>query len=283
MKSRIISIFLCLLIFVCLLSSCHRESKELKCIDVKLTSEEYAYAVNKENTELLATVNQLLSEIKSNGTLDGIVNKYFSNDTSKIKTYDKGEELPCKDQLIVATHIPFSPFEYQIGERYCGIDIEIASLIAEKLNLELVIKEYSFNDILTAVENNEVDIAMAALTVSSDRESQVAFTDTYFEASQILVAKADDTTFDSCQTTEDVVKILRGMNKGTKIGYQKGTVSESYIVGNQKLKFTGFNTDKIGFDSALDAIKALKNGDINYVIVDEGPGKIIVDQLNKQN
>ena len=283
MKSRIISIFLCLLIFVCLLSSCHKECKELKCIDVKLTNEEYAYAVNKENTELLATVNQLLSEIKSNGTLDGIVNKYFSNDTSKIKTYDKGEELPCKDQLIVATHIPFSPFEYQIGERYCGIDIEIASLIAEKLNLELVIKEHSFNDILTAVENNEVDIAMAALTVSSDRESQVAFTDTYFEASQILVAKADDTTFDSCQTTEDVVKILRGMNKGTKIGYQKGTVSESYIVGNQKLKFTGFNTDKISFDSALDAIKALKNGDINYVIVDEGPGKIIVDQLNKQN
>jgi polar amino acid transport system substrate-binding protein len=283
MKSKIASIFLCLLIIICLLSSCNRESKELKCIDVKLTSEEYAYAVSKENTELLNAVNELLLEIKSNGTLDGIISKYFSNDTSKIKTYDKGEELHCKEQLVVATHIPFSPFEYQIGERYCGIDIEIASLIAEKLNLELVIKEYDFNDIISAVENNEVDIAMAALSVSSDRESHIQFSNTYFKASQIIVAKADDTTFDSCQSTEDVVNILLKMNKGTKIGYQKGTVSESYIVGNQKLKFTGFNTDKIGFDSALDAIKALKNGDINYVIVDEGPGKIIVDQLNKQN
>lgn len=283
MKKRIFAAFLTLLLIICLLVSCKSESKDLKTIDFQLTTEHYAFGVNKEDTSLLTSANELITQIKNDGTLDSIVNKYFSNDTSKIKTFDGGEYLPCKDQLVVATHVPFSPFEYKIGDRYCGIDIEIASLLAEKLDKELVIKEYHFSEILTAVEDGDADIVMAGLTVSTDREKQVDFTDAYFDASQILIAKKTDTTFDNCQTTSDVVEILSKMNKSTKIGYQKDTVSQSYVQGNNELGFIGLNTDSIGYNSVYDASKALKNGEIDYVIVDEGPAKMIVNTLNQQN
>ena len=255
---RVLAALMCILMLVTVLVSCKNDNHNLKCIDIHLTNEEYAFGVNKEDNELLYAANELLAEIKTNGTLDSIVNKYFSNDTSKIKTFDVGEELPCKDQLVVATHLPFSPFEYKISERYCGIDIEIAGLLAEKLGKELVIKEYSFDKIISAVENGDADIVMAALTVSSEREEKISFTNTYFEASQVIVSKEISTTFNDCKTAEDVVDVLGRMNKTTKIGYQKNTVSEYFVNGNQKMEFTGFNTNNIGYDSAYDAAKALQ-------------------------
>ena len=283
MEKRIFATFLTLLLIACLLVSCKSESKDLKTIDFHLTTEHYAFGVNKEDTALLNSVNELIAKIKNDGTLDDIVNKYFSNDTSKIKTFDGGEYLPCKDQLVVATHVPFSPFEYKIGDRYCGIDIEIASLIAEKIGKELVIKEYSFNEILTTVEDGSADIVMAGLTVSSEREKQVTFTSTYFDASQVIISRKNDTSFDNCKNVDEVVDIFAKMNKSTKIGYQKDTVSQSYVQGNNALGFTGLNTDSIGYESVYEASKALKNGEINYVIADEGAAKMIVEILNQQN
>ena len=72
------------------------------------------------------------------------------------------------------------------------------------------------------------------------------------------------------------------MNKSTKIGYQTNTVSQYYASGNQKMGFTGFNTNNIGYDSAYNAAKALKDGSLDFVIVDSGPGKMIVNQLNQE-
>ena len=262
MKKSILSLLLLSMLILCSFTSCG-ESKKLKTVDIPLTNEHYAFGVNKEDTELLTAANELLAEIKNDGTLDSIIVKYFSNDTSKIKTFDCGEYLPCKDQLVVATHVPFSPFEYKIGDRYCGVDIEIASLLAEKIGKELVIKEYKFEDILTAVENNEADIVMAALTVSKDREKQVTFTDTYFDASQILVTRDGNEVFDNCKTADDVVEILAMMNNGTRIGFQKDTVSDYYVNGKKEQNFTGFNTNNVGYESAYDAIKALNNGEID--------------------
>ena len=130
-------------------------------VKIKLTDEQYAYGVNKNDAELLATVNEVLAEIKANGKLNEIVNKYFSGDTANIKTFPAGAEDASKNQLVVATNTPFSPFEYKIGDKYCGIDIEIAALIAEKMNAELVIKDMNFDAVLTAVETGKADIVMA--------------------------------------------------------------------------------------------------------------------------
>ena len=281
MRRGALAILMVALLLSMLFVGCNTGTDKVKCIDIQLTSEQYAFGVNKSDTELLAAANQLLSQLKSNGELEKIINKYFSNDTSSIKTFGAGVEAKSKNQLVVATHIPFSPFEYKIGDRYCGIDIEIAGLLAEKLDRELVIKEMDFNTILDSAANGEADIVMAGLTVSSDRERLVSFTDTYFEASQVVIARQEDKTFDDCKSTEDVVEILRKMNKNTKIGYQKDTVSASYVDGDAEWGFTGYNVTSLGYESALQAVRALIDGEVDYVIVDEGPAKMIVEQLNR--
>ena len=249
-------------------------------VKIKLTDEQYAYGVNKNDAELLATVNSVLAEIKSNGKLNEIVNKYFSGDTANIKTFPAGTEDSSKNQLVVATNTPFSPFEYKIGDKYCGIDIEIAALIAEKMNAELVIKDMNFDAVLTAVETGKADIVMAGLTVSAEREEQVTFSDTYYNASQVIIVKAGDTTFAECTTATEVEAILNAMDKNTIIGYQNGTTGGLYVEGDEDWGFAGFPVTAKGFDSAVSAAQALVNGQIDFVVVDEGPAQIIVKSMN---
>ncbi len=249
-------------------------------VKIKLTDEQYAYGVNKNDAELLATVNTVLAELKANGKLNEIVNKYFSGDTENIKTFSAGTEDASKNQLIVATNTPFSPFEYKIGDKYCGIDIEIAAIIAEKMNAELVIKDMNFDAVLTAVETGKADIVMAGLTVSPEREEQVTFSDTYYEASQVVIVKAGDTTFAECTTAAEVEAILNAMDKNVIIGYQNGTTGGLYVEGDEDWGFAGFPVTAKGYDSAVSATQALVNGQIDFVVVDEGPAQIIVKSMN---
>lgn len=49
----------------------------LKILDTEYAVEDYAAAINKENTALLDAINGALADLKADGTLDGIVAKYI--------------------------------------------------------------------------------------------------------------------------------------------------------------------------------------------------------------
>ncbi len=49
----------------------------LKILETTYVEEDYAIAINKEDTELLEEVNKILGELKADGTLDQIINKYI--------------------------------------------------------------------------------------------------------------------------------------------------------------------------------------------------------------
>ncbi len=288
---KILSMILALamVLSLCLLAACSDEDGDnsgeevketIKYINIKLTDEQYAYAVAKDNAELLTATNEVLSEIKANGELNKIVEKYFSADTANIKLFDAGEVDGSKKQLVVATNTPFAPFEYKEGNKFCGIDIEIASLIAEKIGAELVIKDMDFDAVLTAVEQGSADIAMAGLTYSEDRAQTVNFSDTYYNASQVVICKIGDTTFDACNTAEDVEAILKSFDSKKIIGYQNGTTGGLYVLGDEDWGFDGFSVTGKGYESAVNAVMAMVNGQIDYVVVDEGPATIIVKSVN---
>jgi len=53
------------------------KDENLVILDEALSSEDYAMAINKDNTELLDKVNAAIAELDEEGTLDEIVNKYI--------------------------------------------------------------------------------------------------------------------------------------------------------------------------------------------------------------
>lgn len=254
-------------------------SKDLvKVIDHKLTEEEYAFGVDQNQPELLDAANKFIAKIKADGTYEEICNKYFGDGTP---TAVKSAEFDSsKDQLVVATNAAFEPFEYTQGDSFYGIDMEIAALLAKELGKELVINNMKFDAVCLSVGQHKCDIAMAGLTINDERKEILNFTDSYYEASQKIVVKADDTTFDNCTDAKAVEDILKGFDSSVKIGYQNGTTAQFYVNGDPDWGFDGFKVTGKGYDTGSLAIQDLINGNINYVIIDEAPANAIVASIN---
>ena len=123
---------------------------KVKVVDIQLTEEEYAFAVQKGDSALLAELNAFMAEIKENGKFDEIIDKYFGEGTPSAVA--SATELKTDgSQLVVATNAAFEPFEYMKGENYYGVDMEIMALFAEKLGKELYINNMEFDAVCLSV------------------------------------------------------------------------------------------------------------------------------------
>lgn len=286
---KIIAITLIMVMLISVFAGCGQKapgaagssSKAVKVIDIPLTQEEYAFGVDKNQPELLERVNEFIAKIKADGTFDAILNKYFGDGTPEPVV--SAELDSSKDQLVVATNAGFEPFEYTEGDKYLGIDMEIAKLLADHLGKELVISNMDFDAVCLSVGQGKADIAMAGLTIKEDRKAYVNFSDKYYDAAQKIIVMADDTTFDNAKTAEDVEAILSKFDSSVKIGVQNGTTGQFYVEGDEDWGFAGFKTQCIGYKSGSLAVQDMINGNINYVIIDEAPAYFIAEAINELN
>ena len=285
-KTKIILIVLLLITSLFLLTGCKQKDDTdlVKIIDVKLTDESYAYAVKKGNTSLVNDFNDFLDEIKENGTLNEIISKYFDDDENKIGVpYVDSSDIVNDDKtFVVATNCPFAPFEYINNDGLIyGIDIEIAKLYADSRGMDLVVRNISdFNAIFTSVDASFSDIAMAGITITESRLASYDFTNTYYDASQMVIVASDNHDFDHCKTVEEVETVLKGLKK-EEFGYQNGTTGNWYVVGSEDWGFDGFdNLYTKGYQSAQLAIQDVADGKLYGVILDEAPAIFMVNAIN---
>ena len=277
---KFLSVFLTAALAVSMLAGCgsKNETVTAKVIDIDLTNEEYAFGVDKNQPELLEKTNEFIAKIKSDGTLDEICKKYFSDgepEAVKSATLDTS-----KDQLVVATNAAFEPFEYTKGEDYYGIDMEIAQLLADELGKELVIQNMDFDAVCLSVSQQKCDIAMAGLTINEEREGYVTFTDSYYSASQRLIVPSNVTTFDDCKTADDVAAKLAETKSSDQIGVQQGTTGQYYVEGSEDWDFPGLPAKCVTYKSGSLAVQVMLNGNIQYVIIDAAPASAITEAIN---
>ena len=251
----------------------------VKVIDVELTEEQYAFGVDKDQPELLASVNAYIKEIKGNGKFDEICSKYFGNGQPTPITSAKLDT--SKDQLKVATNAAFEPFEYTEGDTYYGIDMEIAAGLAQKLGKELVIQNMDFDAVCLSVGQHKSDVAMAGLTIKEDRKKYVDFSDSYYDATQKVIVRTDNKEFDSCKDKAAIDKILETKDKGVKVGVQSGTTGQFYCEGDKSWGSKGFKMTTVPYKNGSLAVQDLINGNVNLVIIDSAPAKCITDAFNE--
>lgn len=256
-------------------------SSKVKVIDIQLTQEEYAFGVDKSNPELLEAVNELIADSMEDGTFEKILDNNFGDGTAV--AIESAEIDSSKEQLVVATNAAFEPFEYKLGDKYYGIDMEFAQLIADKLDLELAINNMDFDAVCLSVAEGKADIGMAGLTITEDRKESVNFSESYYNASQKVVVLESNTDYDECKTKEDVEAILNELDSDAKIGVQIGTTGQFYVEGDEDWGFEGFDVKCIGYKSGSLAVQDMINGNIDIVIIDEAPADAIVEATNSLN
>lgn len=167
--------------------------------------------------------------------------------------------------LSMATEATFPPYEYYDGDELVGIDVEVAAAIAEKLGLEFQVTDIAFDSVIPGVQTGKYDIGMAGMTVNEERLEQVNFTASYAKGVQVVIVK------DGSAITSVDDLFAEGAN--TTVGTQTGTTGFLYATGD--IEEAGLGTVK-GFAKTTDAVEALKNGQVDCVILDNEPAKALV-------
>lgn len=176
-----------------------------------------------------------------------------TSEPAALKTIEEGK-------LIMSTNASFPPYEMTDDSgKIVGIDAEIAEAIANKLGLELVIDDMDFDAALLAAQQGKSDMVMAGVTVNEDRLLVMDFSDSYATGIQVVIVKeGSDVTMD---------------NLGEKmIGAQRGTTG--YFYASDTPENGGYGEDHvIPYDNGATAVQALKNGQVDCVIIDNAPAQ----------
>jgi len=162
---------------------------------------------------------------------------------------------PGKPKVVVmGTSADFPPFEF-VDEHgnIVGFDVDIAKYIANKYGWKLEIKDIAFEGLIPALQAGEIDMIVAAMTITSEREEVVDFSIPYYNASQGVLIKAG---------SADITKIEDLYNK--TIGVQAGTTGEAWAQEN-----LANYSEIIAYQRVYDAVTALVAGYIDALILDD--------------
>ena len=167
--------------------------------------------------------------------------------------------------LSMATEATFPPYEYYDGNTIVGIDVEIAQAIADTLGLELQVTDIAFDSIIPGVQTGKYDIGLAGMTVTDERLEQVNFTDSYATGIQVVIVKEGG----KVTSVDDL--FAEGANN--VVGTQTGTTG--FIYATSDIQDAGLGEVK-SFAKTTDAVEALKNGQVDCVILDNQPAQALV-------
>ena len=181
---------------------------------------------------------------------------------------DRGFTTAEEGKLIMATNAAFPPYEYIEGGEVTGIDAEIASAIADKLGLELVIDDMEFDSITGTIANGKADTGLAGMTVTPDRQEEVSFTVSYATGVQVIIVTEDS----PIASLDDL--FAEGANH--VIGVQRNTTGDIYTTDDIEKKGLG-TIDR--YSKGAEAVQALKTGKVDCVVIDNEPAKAFVQEV----
>ena len=152
----------------------------LKVLPEMITTDQYGFAVHPDNIEIKKTLDEVIQEIKTNGKYKEMLSRWLPEKGAPASMpnfdFDGSDGV-----LIVGTSAITEPFSF-MGEsqKIIGFDIEIASLVAQKMNKKLEIVNMDFGAMIPALLSKKVDFIGACITISDERKKKVLFSDSYY-------------------------------------------------------------------------------------------------------
>jgi polar amino acid transport system substrate-binding protein len=151
------------------------------------------------------------------------------------------------------TEIDYPPFNFAGPDGSPqGFNIDLARLICEELKLVCTVQMRRFETMVSTLNSNQADAAIASIAVTPDMRLRVDFTDPYYRTPARFVAKRDSAVDDP----------LPEKLEAKKVAVVAGTAHEAYL----KALFT--EAELRPFPNAAEARAALKSGAVDLLFAD---------------
>lgn len=168
-----------------------------------------------------------------------------------------------ENKLYVGTNAEFQPFEYREGNKIVGFDIDLINEISKICDFNVEIVDMKFDGLLPSMEAKKIDLIIAGMTKTDEREKFVNFSEPYYNSKQIIIVHKDN---------EDI-KSFDNLS-GKKVGVVLGYIGD-LIVSDMT------NVDVEKFNAVSETILALKSAKVDAIVLDYEAAKNYVSQ-NKE-
>jgi len=165
----------------------------------------------------------------------------------------KAPAVQAPKVLKVGTEPTFAPFEFQKegSKEFDGFDMDLIRAIGKQLNMKVEILNMGFDALIPAINAGNIDLAIAGMSITPDRQKAVDMSDPYYVSGLVVVVGKDNAAVKSVNDLN---------NKG--IAVQIGTTGAERAAKVPGAKVKNFNTN-------AEVFLELKNKGVEAVIIDK--------------
>jgi polar amino acid transport system substrate-binding protein len=103
------------------------------------------------------------------------------------------DRVLAKKELVVGTAADMPPLNMTLKDgKIVGMEMDIATIMANSIGVTLNLKPMRFNDLLPALEAGQVDLILSGMTMTPQRNTQVAFVGPYFGSGKSVLIKQEN-------------------------------------------------------------------------------------------
>jgi polar amino acid transport system substrate-binding protein len=161
----------------------------------------------------------------------------------------QNNEAKDRQILLVGVAADYPPFEFIKNKSFYGLDIDLARLMAKKLNKKIQFKNYQYHQLFTALNNNEINLAISAISYTKERSQQFDLSDFYYFTDLAVV-------FSKSLLINQVADLY-----GKKVGVQSASIMADWArsLGQAQV---------ITMDVSLQLIEALNSNQVDAIVLE---------------
>lgn len=242
--------------------------------------QEFVIGMNKHSTipDLKGIINRLIDSLNAAGTLSEL-NEHWNknlrtNPLITTKTSDSTEHV-----LRIATSADVPPFSFMSDNQIVGIDMDIAKLLEEKLNIRTTIIKTDRNKLISTLKNQEADLIISAFTICDCVQDEIDFSKPYYIGKTSFVIRNDfgkeatlskvpKMTYLEPKKPDEIYKLAD--LSGKFVGVQSGTTLDEQVQQLIKLPRIQY------FANIPEMTKALEDRDLDGIAVDYSVAETIL-------
>jgi polar amino acid transport system substrate-binding protein len=225
-----------------------------------IVGDRYGFGFRQTDTALKQAVDGVLADLKSNGTYDDMMKRWFP---------DKGSPAPMPDipltgangVLRFGTAAVTEPMSFvDASRKVVGFDVEFAARVAQKLGKQLEITNMEFGALLPALIAGKVDMIGAGLSITEERAKRILYSESYYPSGIAVVVRSGGKPAPGRSTGK-----MREANdiRDKAIGVLLGSVYDTYSTRTYP------EAKVLQYQSETDMLTALNSGKIDVTFFDQ--------------
>jgi ABC-type amino acid transport substrate-binding protein len=190
-----------------------------------------------------------------------------------IQSDDVWDRIKANNKIIVGVAWDYPPFaSVDPNFQVVGFDMALIEEIGRRLNIPIEIQNFTFDGLPGALQLNQIDMAVAAISITPERAGRMSFSPIYYINQTSVLARND-----SKLSITDFNQLA-----GYRVGVQRGSVYEEMV--QQVLVDTGLmSPDKLfSYMQADEAVRDLVANRVDLVVIGQATASYYSTQKGLQ-